>query len=277
MRLIFALWLSVAFAQAQVGFDPSFISGWSRTIPYGQYVLSPYDIILDALNVQTLPKHFRSPTFVKPSLKQKVDITGFNTLRISGSGQFSRAQFLELLSHMKKRHHVMPKDLYLVDLREEPHFLVNDDAVTVHYGPLTHQKGKSPEEVINSELIRIRQVKAFPYFFMNQVIKFKDGMPGSKATKILALHSVESEKHFVESQGAHYLRIPVTDHYRPENKDIDAFLDFVNSVPASAWLHLKCRGGKGRTTTFMVLYDMIKNPHVKKSDFLLIKLKSLIY
>ena len=30
-------------------------------------------------------------------------------------------------------------------------------------------------------------------------------------------------------------------------------------MPADGWAHFHCRAGKGRTTTFMVLYDMLRN------------------
>jgi Inositol hexakisphosphate len=51
----------------------------------------------------------------------------------------------------------------------------------------------------------------------------------------------------------------VSDHCRPTDDMVDRFVTFVHGLPANAWLHFHCHGGDGRTTTFMALYDMIRN------------------
>ena len=40
---------------------------------------------------------------------------------------------------------------------------------------------------------------------------------------------------------------------------IDYFIDFVQSQPNGSWLHFHCKEGIGRTTTFMIMYDIMKN------------------
>ena len=37
-------------------------------------------------------------------------------------------------------------------------------------------------------------------------------------------------------------------------------------LPDNAWLHIHCSAGKGRTTTFLALYDMMRNPGVGMKD-----------
>lgn len=34
------------------------------------------------------------------------------------------------------------------------------------------------------------------------------------------------------------------------------------------WFHFHCGGGKGRTGTFMMLYDRMKNPEVSDKDIM---------
>ena len=34
---------------------------------------------------------------------------------------------------------------------------------------------------------------------------------------------------------------------------------FLRALPAGGWVHFHCRAGKGRTTTFIALYDMLRN------------------
>src|SRR5699024_9236360 len=68
-----------------------------------------------------------------------------------------------------------------------------------------------------------------------------------------------TEKDLVEQEGLNYLRYCVTDHHKPDNKVVDQFVEFAKNIPESMWLHFHCRGGVGRTTTFMTIYDMMKN------------------
>jgi protein tyrosine phosphatase len=39
---------------------------------------------------------------------------------------------------------------------------------------------------------------------------------------------------------------------------VEIYLDIIRNNP-NAWLHVHCHVGKGRTTTFMALYDMFHN------------------
>ena len=59
-----------------------------------------------------------------------------------------------------------------------------------------------------------------------------------------------------------YIRIPVTDHHHPEANEVDFFVELVKTLSKSDWIHLHCAGGKGRTTTFMCIVDMIYHSHL---------------
>lgn len=73
---------------------------------------------------------------------------------------------------------------------------------------------------------------------------------------------VETEQQLVTSLGAQYERIHVMDHNKPDDLAVDKFVYFVkNRVKAKNWLHFHCRGGRGRATTFLAMYDIINNAH----------------
>lgn len=46
---------------------------------------------------------------------------------------------------------------------------------------------------------------------------------------------------------------------RPNDAVVDGFIAFVKALPIGVWLHFHCRGGVGRASTFMLMYDMMRN------------------
>lgn len=78
------------------------------------------------------------------------------------------------------------------------------------------------------------------------------------------INALQTEEQVVRQAGAHYWRVPVTDHMRPDDKDVDQFLSLVKKLPPQTWVHFHCRGGRGRTSTFMIMYDMVRNPKLSK-------------
>jgi hypothetical protein len=77
--------------------------------------------------------------------------------------------------------------------------------------------------------------------------------------KLVGVVRVASEQEVVERSGARYCRLTVPDHLRPPDAEVDRFIALVRELKPDAWLHFHCRAGHGRTTTFLVLYDMLRN------------------
>ena len=70
---------------------------------------------------------------------------------------------------------------------------------------------------------------------------------------------VATERDLAQQRGVAYFRIPVTDHCRPTDDMVDRFVIFVKELRSNAWPHFHCHGGDGRTTTFLALYDIVRN------------------
>lgn len=268
MRLFILLMSVLQLSWGQVNFQPSWIVGFNPIQPIDDFILAPNDIIFDSSKGAVMPRMYRSPIFFQNARPQEFNLAGFNQLHISGSAQYSWLELKELLNHIHKRHKIPFNKIYIIDLREEPHAFINGSAVSWFYGPLHVQQNRASQEIIDSELKRINQVRAFPMVFINSIQKSERGVPSAKKTEIYPVEVVMREQEAVKSFGAHYIRLPVTDHFRPEERDIDDFIAMVKGLPVGVWLHFKCRGGKGRTTTFMTLYDIIQNPKVSLEHIL---------
>jgi hypothetical protein len=81
------------------------------------------------------------------------------------------------------------------------------------------------------------------------------------------VRDAKTERELVEANNAAYVQLTVTDHTRPLDEEVDRFILAVRALPENGWAHFHCEAGRGRTTTFMVLYDMLRNAaHVSLED-----------
>ena len=211
--------------------------GFSRTVS-----LYP---VFDAQET-VLPHNFR--TSDAKHIRTSLNFTGLKFLRASGSGQFSENAFAEILQYLS-----LPADkVVVVDLRQESHGFINGKPVSwtdgkYNYGNL--HKNKS--EVERDEHLRLTFAAQAKKIIIN---------PSVDPTK-LSVHTVKTERDLVENMGCQYIRLPVTDLNRPSNEVVDQFVEYAKHFSNDEWVHFHCKGGKGRTTTFMTLLDMMRNSH----------------
>ena len=59
--------------------------------------------------------------------------------------------------------------------------------------------------------------------------------------------------------GMQYKRYAVRDGGVPTPETVDDFVNFIKNKPDDLHLHFHCHAGEGRTTTFMVLYQIMNN------------------
>ena len=86
--------------------------------------------------------------------------------------------------------------------------------------------------------------------------------------KQIKITSAMTEEEMAKSLGVNYVRITATDHVWPAPDKVDQFVDFFRTMPKNAWLHFHCQAGVGRTTAYMAMADMMKNPDVSLKDIL---------
>jgi protein-tyrosine phosphatase len=165
-------------------------------------------------------------------------------LRMSGSASYSPAALKQIAKPAKKS----KLTLYVFDLRQESHGLINDKPVTWQADRDWANADLNHDEAVQRERRLLGDMKV------------GDRMGNSE------IKSIETEESLVRSSGHQYVRLTVTDHVRPVDSEVDRFVEAVRDLPEKNWVHFHCRAGKGRTTTFMVLYDMLNNAKTDSFD-----------
>lgn len=216
---------------------------------------------LDTAAGNGLPRNFRLCSDAFPDDTEELPSReGFDTLKISGSAQPSGGELAPLYQKLKAQ--APTAAIYLLDLREESHGFMNDLAVSWYIKHNRANVGKSQAQVMAEEKAALETlpgtaVTAVPL--------------GKTDTKLFTAYtgraeSVMTEQEAAEKAGFRYMRFAATDQEWPRAELVDAFVDFVKTLPADAWLHFHCHAGHGRTTSFMMMYDILRNPGVPLED-----------
>ena len=187
---------------------------------------------------------------------------GLDTLHESGSAQLTADGFALLYNTLSAAAPGMP--IYVVDLRQESHGFADGIPVSWHEDNNQANAGKTVDEIKADETERLSELVGETTTFVPKGDSDKKDFEEITLTP----ESVQSEEEVVKSIGFNYMRIYATDKACPSNESIEAFLDFVNSLPKDAWLHFHCHAGHGRTTSFMAMYDIIRNPDVPVEDII---------
>ncbi|MBF0362484.1 MAG: hypothetical protein HQK49_15810 [Oligoflexia bacterium] len=214
-------------------------------------------------NNQSSPKRFRSsPNLQIASFDNSPEIAGLKEFNSSGSGQLSADDFKKIYTAIVK---LKPDiHIYFIDLRKEFHGFVNEDAVSRHALHNWINYAKTPEMVEQEQALLLNGLKKKKQTTINDITEKKDGEIAKLHKNKVEVKTVRSEEELVKSLGANsnYLRFYVDDHSAPNPEEIDRFIKFIDGLDkldGKYWLHFHCRGGSGRTSTFMTFTDMLKN------------------
>lgn len=202
-------------------------------------------LVLDSLNYnEILSKDFRKTTdleAIKDS--ENLKLTGLDKLNISGSQQFSEYNLPFLIKTIGTS---MP--ITVVDLRQESHGFIN--GIPISWADIKNNAnvGLTREQVLSYEADKLKSIKLnVPITFYNH------------PERTIIPVEVKSEEEIVKSKDLAYNRITVRDGGIPSDDMVDYFIELIKGESSNSWLHFHCKAGIGRTTLFMIMYDMIKN------------------
>lgn len=206
--------------------------------------------------------HLRAST---EGLPEDLSATGLGLLRASGSGQFTATGLAFLMEAVQRQGAPAPRDITVIDLRNEPHGHVGQQAVSWHAWNNWLGKASPPAEAWADEVRRLRQLQAQTGTWVDAYRVCKGFTPAGR--KVASYHAdrlrittTASEQWVTQAAGMQYLRFPMADHTgAPVESVVEAFIEAVARRSPQSWWHFHCRKGKGRTTLFMAMLDMIYN------------------
>lgn len=187
-------------------------------------------------------RHFRTFAEIR-NLNAKYSTAGVEGHFLSGSGQFSPKNIGQLVETIEKSAGQVHK--IIVDLRLESHGYVNGKPVAWVSKRGELNEGMDCQQVLADEIKHLEEIRA-----ENLVI--------NEAGRKSEVKTVETESLAVARYGFDYKRLVVLDHSYPSDEVVDDFIHLMQKNP-KAWIHVHCHVGKGRTTTFMAIYDMYHN------------------
>jgi Inositol hexakisphosphate len=247
---------------------------WAATLPQNnQPQRSPdppiliWDIDLKLANA--LPRNFRSTNDpLEENKGETPSTTGLSDLRASGSGEFTPESLKLVLARTRG-------PVTVFDLRQETHVFVNELPVSWYGSRDWANVGLSQSAIVAGEAARVQSLKPGSEIAVRPGHPVKHGSANSVTPEQVTVERASTEQNIVEGAGAHYVRITATDHARPPDDEVDRFVLALRELPEDAWAHFHCEAGLGRTTTFMVLYDMLRNANRVSLEDIVLRQKIL--
>jgi protein tyrosine phosphatase (PTP) superfamily phosphohydrolase (DUF442 family) len=208
---------------------------------------------IDPAKASALPRNFRTTDDLPRSeTDESFDNVGLKELRASGSGEFTADNFKLVLARTRG-------PVTVFDLRQETHIFINGLPASWFATHDWANVGRSRAAIEAEEAARVQSLKPGIEISIQSGELVKKGRRDAGAPQRVTVDNANTERELVEAAGARYVRIPVTDHARPMDEEVDRFILAVREMPPDGWAHFHCEAGRGRTTTFMALYDMLRN------------------
>jgi hypothetical protein len=177
---------------------------------------------------------------LKPS-RFSPSLVGLRELKCSASGRLSKTK-------IEKYFKRLPSKVYVVDVRAEEDLYVN--GISASWLGIRYLDGQLEDRLYKKR------------FWKMPVQQAKWGwrrLVNLKTLKTPEVQQLQKEEQFLRNLGHEYYCFAGQRHMVHSNEMIQMFINFLEGLPQDAWLHFHCATGRGRSTTFMILYDIYRN------------------
>ena len=211
-------------------------------------------LVLDEEPGLILPKAFRTSSSNFSDKENATSKEGLEDLKAAASAQFSTQTLQNALKSLEG-------PVWIVDLRKESHGFVNDMPISWYSAQNRGNVNESDDNILRQEAMLFSDLKRLKVINVNKIEEKKEGVIEKTTPVHFNIENAFPEVTLANKLNLGYLRLGVLDHHRPEDITVDHFIDFVKTLPPESWLYFHSRGGKGRSTPFMVMYDIMRNGH----------------
>ena len=182
-----------------------------------------------------------------------------------GSGQFSQQQLQHIITEIHS-------PIIIIDLRQEAHGFINGTPISWYATRNWDNKGKTAREVNQIQMQKLNYLRSLKNVTVYDILKKSHQGKILDAKPInMDITDVYNEQQLAQHLKLGYVRFYVTDHMAPTETEVNAFVSFFKTAPKDSWLYFHCRGGSGRTTTFMVMTDILRDGKTKTFDEIITK------
>lgn len=242
------------------GAESKLVQPGSPTSTTASIASTPATLIFDQRSETADLRNFRTCCDLPGNTNGGINPTGLVSLGASGSSTFdSRGlnSILQRISSVRTQAGGKTGPVTIIDLRQESHGYINGGVPISWMGERDWaNKDLSDEQVLALETRLLDRVRTDGNALISDEANYKAGNPNPRPVTVTNLLT---EKQLVEQAGVRYVRLMVTDHLRPTDAEVDRFITTVRNLPEDGWVHFHCHAGRGRTTMFLVLWDILHN------------------
>lgn len=177
---------------------------------------------------------------------------GLDRLMASASGQFDREQLYML------QFSLVGRDVHVVNLRAEPHGLVNRAAITW----AADEEFRSPASVESAESRWLKQLMLQRTVPVSLYAKggFSDPSSWMPVTGLVFdVRTTATPAYSTAEARFKYHRLMFSDGRLPSDAVVDDFVRLMKKLPDGAWRHFQCDTGGYRSSVCFVMWDMMQN------------------
>ncbi len=235
-------------------------------------IQTPPDHHIDDAHITTERLIASDKTLIRSS-KRPWDTLNLRYLPVegmSGSAQYSKEQLQQILSEIEARYKIARNKILIVDLRGEAHVFADAEPISIldkkDESTATKEYRSTQENIIKDKLAN-QNITVIPHRFTlnHPPMISREVLEKQPITRIFS--TIETEEEMVKGIGAQYLRIPIPDYSAPTPEQIQFFDEAIKKSGAE-WIHIHCHGGVGRSTTFMAVLDMIRQPNLSLDEII---------